>query len=293
MSDGSSLAVQPIHLFHGENVSHLHYVNLHHEFRNHTSPLSSIISSPAVLAQVEANYILRNAILVNPHLARAVANNPDLLNALSKSPSLLSLVTSNPDVLSIIKNNLAFLREISRHPGLSVNSILDSLSKKNTLPTTDRIDLKAIKTNNIPHPLDVSEIVAHRVPLRSHMIPVGVGYLETLKQQASQVLQTKIIQENIRLPRTLIPIIKIRAYQNARFFALNPSLLAILGGIAFAATRTKIAPLTGSLTDEGIELETQSESQPDAIQESDQIAGVGEIGEIHSISEATVLNLRL
>ncbi len=292
MSNDSSLAVQPIHLFHSENISHLHFINLHHELK-HVSPLSSLISSSAVLAKVEANYILRNAILLNPHLARAIINNPELLNALIKSPSLLALVTSNPDVLSIVKNNFLFLREILKNPGLSISSILESLSKKPILPLVKDINLQAIKTNNIPHLLNISEIVGHRAPLRSHMIPIGIKYLETIKQQAAQVLQTKIMQGNIRLPRTLIPVIKIRVYQNARFFALNPSLLAILGGIAFAATRTKIAPVTGSLTDEGIELETQSESQPDAIQESDQIGGVGEIGEIHSVSEATVLNLRL
>lgn len=83
----------------------------------------------------------------------------------------------------------------------------------------------------------------------------------------------------------MIPTLKPAAYSyfDAKLFAINPSLLALLGAAAFTTNRGKIIPTSGSLKDIEIELETQSESQPDAIQELNQVERIGKVEELHSI----------
>ena len=246
------------------------------------SALSSLISNRAVLARVEANPSLRAAILNNPFLAEIIMNNPALLTAIIKSPELLAAVTNNSNILSSIKDNPGLLSEIIKNPALSIESILERLAKK---PETI--------SPPPPHPLEKSTIAAERArpavrALLSRVKTVGAESLEVQKLQASQVLETKMLEAKSPLKTPMTPALKPAAYFDARLFAINPALLALLGAAAFVSNRGRVVPAGGSLKDVGVELETQSESQPDAIQESDQIEGIGEVGEIHSVSEASI-----
>ena len=308
MSDGNSINVTLAQLpvSHNENVKLSNFARLQNNLKPYTtkanklpdldskkpfintttktvklsSTLSSLISNSAILARVEANPSLRAAILSNPSLVDIITNNPALLTALIKSPGLLTSLTSNPDLLSSIKDN----------PTLSIESILERLAKK---PETNSSPNTKNNLPQTPHPLDKSTIAAERArpaikAVLSRVKAVGAESLEVQKQQASQIIKAKILEARVLIKTPMIQTLKPAAYFDTRLFAINPSLLALLGAAAFVSNRIKVIPVSGNLKDAGVEVETQSESQPDAIQESDQVDGIGEVGEIHSVSEATM-----
>ena len=257
--------------------------------------LSSLISNPTILARVEANPNLRAAILSNPFLAELISSNSGLLSAIIKSPGLLASLTSSPDILSAIKDNPSILSEIIKNPTLSIESILERLTKK-----LETISSPKTKNNSpqVPRPLDKSTIAAERArpatgALLSGVKAVGAESLEIQKQQSSQVLEAKTLQTKVPIRALTIQASKPMTYFDVRLLAINPSLLALLGAAAFTANRGKIISVSGNLKDVEIDLETQSESQVDALQESDQVGGIGEIEQIHSISEASIMNLNL
>ena len=305
MSDGNSINVTLSHS-HNENIHLSNFAKLQNNLRPYTtkanklpdldskrpfintqtkttklpSTLASLISNPTILARVEASPYLRAAILSNPSLAETISSNPAFLTAIIKSPGLLASLINNPELLASIKDN----------PALSVESILERLAKK---PETNSLPKVKSNSSQAPHSLDKSTIVAARTQsvikaLLSGVKTVSAESLEVQKQQASQVLEAKMLEARVPVKASIVPILKPAAFFDARLFAINPSLLALLGAAALIANRGKVIPASGSLRDIGIELETQSESQPDAIQESDQVQGIGEFGEIHSISEAGI-----
>ena len=251
------------------------------------STLASLISNPVVLARVERNPSLRAAILSNPSLADVIMNNPALLTAIIKSPGLLTALTKNFDTLLLIKENPAILSEIIKNPSLSIESVLENIAKK-----TETVLLPKVKNNQVPHPLEKSTIAAARTSAAIKTLLAGAKFigaesLEVQKQQASQVLEAKILEVKTPIKPPVTQTLKPTAFFDARLFAINPALLALLGAAAMVSNRGRVTS-SGSLKDIGVELETQSETQPDAIQESDQVEGVGEVGEIHSISEASI-----
>ena len=253
------------------------------------STLASLISNPVVLARVERNPSLRAAILSNPSLADVIMNNPALLTAIIKNPGLLTALTKNFDTLLLIKGNPAILSEIIKNPSLSIESVLEKIAKN-----TEAVPLPKAKNNlsQVPHPLEKSTIAAARTSAAIKTLLAGVKFvgaesLEVQKQQASQVLEAKILEVKTPIKSPAAQTLKPTAFFDARLFAINPALLALLGAAAMVSNRGRVTS-SGSLKDIGVELETQSETQPDAIQESDQVEGVGEVGEIHSISEASI-----
>lgn len=266
------------------------FTNTQIKTTNLSSILSSLIPNPSVLARVERNPSLRAAVLSNPSLAGVIINNPALLTAMIKSPALLMALINNPSILSSIKENPTLLSEIVKNPDLSIKSILEKVAKK---PET--ISLPKVKNNlsSAPHQLEKSTIAAERArpairALLSRIKAVGVELLETQKQQSSQVLAAKILEAKAPIRTPITPVLKPVPYFDSRLLAINPALLGLLSAAAFVSNRGRVVPASGSLKDVGVEPDTQSESQPDAIQESDQIEGIGEIGEIHSVSEATI-----
>lgn len=318
MSDGNSINITLAHssVPHNENVQSNHFSKLQNNLKPYTtkenkfpdldskkpftntavktakfpSILSSLISNPSVLAKVEANPSLRSAILSNPSLAEVIINNPALLTAIVKNPGLLTSLTSNPGFLSSIKDNPTLLAEIIKNPALAIESILERLANK---PEANSLqNIKPNTKNNssqAPHPLDKSTIAAERArpavrALLSMVKAVSAESLEVQKLQASQVLETRMLE--VKSP--MIPTLKPSAYFDARLLASNPALLALLSAAALVSNRGRVVPASGSLKDVGIELGTESERQPDAIQESDQVDGIGEIGETHSVSEASI-----
>ncbi|GEM_PF-3085227 len=250
-----------------------------------SSALSFLISDSTILARVEASPYLRAAILSNPWLADEIINSPGLLTAIIRSPGLLTSLISNPGFLSSIKDNPALLAEIMKNPALSIESILERLAKR---PETNFLSNTKNDSPQAPHSLDKSIIAAERArpairALLSRVKVVGTESIEVQKQQTSQVFETKALEARAPIKALIIPTVKPTAYFDARLFAINPSLLAVLGAAAFTANRGRIIPASGSLKDVAIELETQSESQPDAIQELDQVERIGEAGELHSV----------
>lgn len=256
-----------------------------------SSTLSSIIGNSTILAKVESSSSLRAAILSNPSLIDLIINNPELLNALIKSPGLLTSLTSNPDLLSSIKDNPALLAEIIKNPNSSIESILETFTKKAEInPSTNTKN----DPSKSPHPLDKSTIASEKA--RS-AVPTSLSNTKTLdskfsevqKPQTPQVIQTKGSEAKVLETKSpMLPTSKPIASFDAKSFTTNPSLFTLLGSAALTAYRGRIVPVSGDLKDVGVELETQSESQPDAIQEADQVNGIGEIGEIHSVAETNI-----
>ena len=288
MTDGTALSVPPIHLslIHSENVFVDHFLQTHHIIKPHiySSDLSALIPNPTVLAKVERNPFLRAAILSNPSLAEVISYNPVLLDAIVKNPGLLTALISGPGLLSLIYENPFILSEIIKNPNTPVDKILEGLTKKTELKLLANFK-SIVSVKNIPHPMAISEIAAHRVPTgRAALRAPSVELLETMKQQASQIIQAKILQKSI-MPKILLPVLRVMFYQNARSLVLNPALLALLGGAAFAANRVRIMPASGSLKDIGIELETQSERQLDILQGIGPVHEVEDTAEIHLMRE--------
>ena len=72
----------------------------------------------------------------------------------------------------------------------------------------------------------------------------------------------------------------------AMAMATSPALLAAMGAIAITTSSTRIKKTSGDAKEDSgdVELETESEVQPDALQEADQEQGAGEITEAGSTS---------
>lgn len=248
-----------------------------------SSELSSLISNSTILARVEASPYLRAAILSNPWLADEIINNPGLLNAIIRSPRLLTSLTNNSGFLASIKDNPALLSEMMKNPTLSIKLILERLAKK-----TEIVFLPNIKTNSpqSPHSLNKSTIAAERARpvirvLISKVKTIGAEH-EVQRSEISQVFETKALEARVQIKSPMIPALKTAPYSyfDAKLFAINPSLLAVLGAAAFITNRGRVIPGNGSLKDEGVELETQLESQPDAIQKIDQVERISEVEEL-------------
>ncbi len=264
------------------------FINTPTKTAEFSSALSSLISDSTILARVESSPYLRAAILSNPWLVDEIINNPGLLTAIIKNPGLLTSLTSNSGFLSSIKDNPALLFEIIKNPTLSIKSILERLTKKPEI-----IFSPNAKNNSsqVPHLLDKNTIAAERArpAIRARLSKVKESVSaksgEVQKQLASQVFEAKVFEARAPIKAPMIPTLKPAAYSyfDARLFAINPSLLALLGAVAFTTNRGRIIPGSGSLKDAGVELETQSESQPDAIQEFDQVERIGEGEELHSV----------
>lgn len=248
-----------------------------------SSPLSLIVGNSTILAKIESRPYLRSAILSNPSLVDLITNNPELLSAIIKSPGLLTSLTSNPELLSSIKDNPALLAEIIKNPNSSIKSILESFTKKTETnpPTNTKNDQP-----QSPHPLDKSTIASEKARPAA---PTTSNTSEVQKPQTPQIIQTKGSEAKaLEIKAPMAPISKPMTSFDAKSLTANSSLFSLLGSAALTSYRGRLVPVSGDLKDVGVELETQSESQPDAIQESDQVNGIGEIGEIHSVAETSI-----
>ena len=78
----------------------------------------------------------------------------------------------------------------------------------------------------------------------------------------------------------------VQAQAMAQAALLNPAVLAALFGASVATTKTKATRGIGDAKEDSgnVEVETQSEAQPDALVDSNQEMGAGEITEASSMS---------
>ena len=269
MTDGTNLSVSPIHLplIHGENVFLDHYIYL--------SDLARLIPNPTVLAKVESHPLLRAAILSNHFLAREISYNPALLTMLAKSPELLGAVINNPTLLKIIKENPAIIEEILRNPSQSIETILQNiLERKKSTRLGKNIESVAEKKpiqSQVLHklekpkvPLAIKEAIA-KIGLK---IPINIPNIKTIEGK----IQAKI---------PLIQRQNGRIYIDPETLAMHPSLLVLLGAIAFSASRTKVIPISGNPE----EVETQTERQLDTLEQIYPIHEVEKASEVHLMKE--------
>ena len=271
MTDGTTLSVPPIHLplIHSENIFVDHYV--------HVLDLAALISNPTVLAKTERNPFLRAAVLSNPFLAREISHSPRLLNILIKNPSLISSILANPKLLILIKQDSQIISEIIRNPGSSIEGILQNISERNKPNRSDE-NIKNITEKKLAQP----EVLLHK---SEKPIIATNKVLPTIKEMLTKAgLKIPI---NIPIAKTVdgkvqtkLPLAwkqNTRIYIDPKTLAMHPSLITLLGAIAFSASRAKI--ITAASNSE--ELETQSESQQDTLQEIEPIHEVEEASETH------------
>ncbi len=306
MSDRNPISVNPIHYqpLPGENVTMGSFSKLKERLapypikqsvpspldskspvftpriKSSISRLSGLIPNPTLLAKIEGNSFLRAAILSNPSLAEEISQIPALLTALLKNPSFLNAIISKPGLLSLIKENPYIVSGIIKNSNLPIESILEKLIEMKPSVKTENTSV-----NEKPHEMEKSTIASGK----THFVSGTLKNTKTVQPPTAQKQQPVVITKAFegKAQTGKLPLVRIAPfpYVDARAYAVNPGLLALLGAAAFVSNRIKI---TGNLKDVGAELETQSESQPDAVQESDQIEGVGEISELHSVSEATI-----
>ena len=284
MTDGTTLNVPPVHLslMHGENVFVDHFLQIHHIIKSHihSSDLSALISNPTVLAKVERNPFLRAAVLSNPFLAEEISHSPILLNILIQNPSLINSILANPKLLTLIKQNPQIVSEIIRS-GSSIEEILQNILERNKPNKPDEnikniTEKKLAQTQVLLHKLEKPIIATNKV-------------LPTIKEMLTKA--SLKIPTNIPIAKTVegkvqakLPLAwkqNTRIYIDPKTLAMHPSLITLLGAIAFSASRTKIITAVGNSE----ELETQTERQLDTLQEIDPVHEVEEASEVHLMKE--------
>ena len=274
MTDGTTLAVPLVHLplIHGENVFADHYI--------HVSDLAALISNPIVLAKVERNPSLRAAVLSNPFLVEEISHDSKLLNLLIQNPSLISSILANPKLLTLIKQNPLIISEIVRNFGSSVEEILQNISEGNK-PNRPEENIKNITEKKpiqpqVLHKLEKPIVVTNKVSSTIKETIAKAGLKIPISIPTAKTIEGKV--------QTKIPLSwkqNARIYIDPKTLAMYPSLVALLGAIAFSASRTKIIPASGNSE----ELETQTERQLTTLQETSPIHEVEEASEVHLMKE--------
>ena len=270
MTDGTTLSVSPVHL----PLVHTHI---------YSSTLAALTSDPIVLAKLERNPSFTSTILSNSFLVEEISQNHALLNMLANNPALLSAVISDPRMLTAIKGNTAIMEEVLRNPAQSIETILQNISKRNELIKPEK-DMKntSEKKPAQPQVLHKSEkLITGSNKIRS-AVNEAIAKVDFKGEKASPNIP--VIKNVEGKAQAKIPLIQKQSasiYIDPKTLAMHPSLVALLGAIAFSASRTKIITASGNSE----ELETQSERQLDTLQEVGPVHEVEEANEIHLMKE--------
>ena len=274
--------------------------------------LSMLKSRAGLLAILKSNHALYNTLAASPELLTAIAATPALLSVFSNNPGLLGLVAANPSLLSeIITDPTLFIKK--RASSQDFPKPIEPL----VITTTKSLPGKLIKppTKEVFTPSALKGTIQQQAPPKEKKALTKKGFLPSQtsplahKLSPSLIAQAKAIAAKLApIPKTtvtalipyvtserrpgLVPIqtlpvgkgLKPDAIIFARSMAANPALLALLGAAALGTTKGRIFSTSGGLKDLGIELETESERQPDALLETNQEEGAGEINEATSIS---------
>ena len=239
-----------------------------------------------------SSYRLSHVLSENPEIMAAALRNPSLLIAINSNPSLLSALKSNPYLLEAIETNPRLLSLIQSKPGFleSLRTSLEPLTNpEKTFSPTSTTERKnpslplSTKSNESKTKPELTTPIPRRAVSRTSFLserPLAKSVMNMLVNTPETKQSTTINSNQNSLPGLKLPLALI-----ADSRLLGPALLSLLGSIAVTTNKTT---LTGASKEVGIGLETESERQQNALEEPEQVAGVGEISEANSASSTVV-----